>query len=253
MAGRWPPSRVPSPAAAAARPRTRRGRGEGHRRAGRDPAAEARRDGRGVFGHRPDRGPRGSRRRRQGRRRGAPDLRRGRRHGAARPGARAARRRPPAADAGPDRGQPAQARARLQAHARTGREGPGAEEHGGEHQVRPRRAARGLRQRAARTQLHGDPRADQGRDLAAQHQGRQHHQAERPDVHGHRPRPAGGLRARAGEGIPQDRAGPERRSGGRRARRRALRRHHLAHQPDGRSADRHLPRARRGARRQSRG
>ena len=157
-------------------------------RAGRGPAPEARRDGGRVLGHRTDRGPRGSHGRRQGRRRGAADLRRGRRHGAGGPGAGAARRRPPAPHAGPDGRQPAQARARLQAHARTRREGSRAEEHGREHQVRPRRPARRVRQRPPRTELHRDPRADQRRHLGAQDQGRQYHRPERSDVHGHRPR-----------------------------------------------------------------
>ncbi len=160
----------------------------------------------------PDRGARGSRGRRQGRRRGPPAASRGRRHACkCRPGAGAPRRRPPAARGRPDRGQPAQARARLQPPARAEREGTGRQGHRGERQVRPRCAARAYDRARLELELHRDPRADRRRGLGAPHQARQHDRAECADLPRHEPRPAGGVRAHPGEGIPQARAAAGRR------------------------------------------
>ena len=165
------------------------------------------------------------------------------------PGAGAARRRPPAPRGGPDRGQPAQARARLQAPART------EPRRASSPRARPRtpsststRCARALRQRAPRAELHRDPRADRRRGLGAPHQGRQHdrRRTTRPSASPNLDPLVAYVHVPEKE-FRKTRAGADRRSRRRRARRRALRRHDLAHQPDRGPADRHVPRARRGA------
>ena len=73
------------------------------------------------------------------------------------------------------------------------------------------KAARDLAQLNAR--LHGNPRADRRRGLRAPHQGRQHHQRQRPHLPGHGPRSADRRGARAGARVRE----AARRAGSRRS------------------------------------